>query len=301
MDDRSGSMFGLGFILTGILGTLLFIGYLMTAYQIEEYERGILTRFGRVVEISKPGLHFRMPFVTGLTEVRVDAREITNPKHPANTYTVDNQEVNVVYKAIYKLPGDDENLTWIWVNVSDYAFQLDSFIVDRMKRELGKVNIDRLAQERDAVAKNILTVLKRDIMDVYRITIIDFQLPNIDYTHSYKAAIEKSAEAKAGIETEKQKLEQAKKQAETVETRAAGEAKAYKLKTDAEAEGYKAIGLAKAAALKAEGEALSANQQLVQYELAKRWVGNYPTYVGGGMPLPFTNVPIMLDTPATKR
>lgn len=43
----------------GIAGFLLLLGFLLTFYTVDQYERAVLTRFGHVVQVSEPGLHFR--------------------------------------------------------------------------------------------------------------------------------------------------------------------------------------------------------------------------------------------------
>jgi len=174
-------------------------------------------------------------------------------------------------------------------NAMNYESQLDGMIVDRLKRELGTVNNNSLARERNKVTDAIEKRLGHDLLETYQIKLVSFQMVDITYPNSFRQANERAAEAKAGIEIEENKRLQAIKVAEQVEEKAKGEAKAYKLKTDAEAAGHLAIGLAKAAALEAEGKALTANAKLVEYEQAKRWTGTLPHYMGVGA-LPFMSL-----------
>ena len=42
---------------------LIFLGWLYTGvYQVRQPERGVVLRFGRLLEVTAPGLHFRIPW-----------------------------------------------------------------------------------------------------------------------------------------------------------------------------------------------------------------------------------------------
>ena len=279
----------LGAIVAAISLVASLLVYATCTFQVEEYERAVVTRWGVISDIVGPGLRWRNPLVESVTEFRVDNQRIRNDKHPANVYTVDNQEVNVVYQVIYQLPGSTEGLTFIYKEAQNYEYQLDGLITDRLKRELGTVNINALAQKRNEVTNTIESRLSHDMLEIYKIKLISFQMIDISYTNSFRQAVEKAAEAIAGIETEQQKLEQAKKIADQARERAKGEADAALTRAQAEAEAIKAVGLAQAAALDAQGKALTANARLVEYEQAKRWGGVLPHYMGVGA-VPFLSL-----------
>lgn len=284
-----------------VIAVCMLIVYSLCTFQVEEYERAVITRWGVIADVVGPGLRWRNPLVESVTEFRVDNQILDNKTKPANTYTVDNQEINATYELIYQLPGDDEGIKYVYINARNYESQVAGAVINRMKIELGTVNANSLAQSRGTVVTKIETGLRAELATSFRIKLISFRLLNVDYTDSFRAAVNRAAEAKAGIETEENKRLQAIKVAEQIEEKAKGEAKAYKLKTDSEAEGWRVIGLAKAAALKAEGEALTANAMLVEYEKAKRWTGALPHMMGVGA-VPFLNIDAKaLDAPISKR
>lgn len=268
----------------GILAVCVFIIFLMTYYTVRPYERAVLTRFGQIISVESEGLHFKVPFVNSVTYLRTDIQNIT-PKTAANTYTIDNQEVDVVFSLFYRLPPD--KIEYVYRNVQDFKERLESIAVDRLKAEMGKVNVAHVAEKRGELRDRIRNILIRD-SESLGVQVTDFQLTNLDYTKSFKAAVEQAAAAKAMVETREQELNQARKTAERAEVIAKGEANAVRernrgeadgrlLLATADAKGIELRGEAEAKAIKAQAEALAANQQLVELRKAEKWNGSLPT------------------------
>lgn len=277
-------MFPIKTILGSIVAVCVFILFLTTYYTVDPYERAVLTRFGQLVSVEGEGLHFKMPFVNSVTYIRTDISSIT-PKQAANTYTIDNQEVDVVFSLFYRVPVD--KVEFIFRNVQDYKIRLESIAVDRLKAEMGKINVAHVAEKRGEIRDKIKTIIARDALQL-GIEVTDFQLTNIEYTKSFKVAVEQAAAAKAGVETRDQELNQARKIAERAQVDATGRANAQREEARGQADGRlliaeadaKAIqlrGEAEAKAIKAQADALAANQQLVELRKSERWDGKLPT------------------------
>lgn len=260
--------------LAKILG-LLFVGlllFLSTFYTVGSNEKTVLTRFGAFQSVEGEGLHFKIPFVHSITTYRIDIQKQT-AKAPANTYTIDNQEIDVTPTVLYRVPA--ANVEFIFRNAQDFLPQLETMMVDRLKAEMGKVNAAHVAERRTEVRNKIRDILANDAK-ILGVEIVDFQLSNLDYTKSFRQAVEQAAAAKAGVETKSNELEQERKAAETVRVRAQGAADAVVFAAEAEAKKIKLSGEATADAIKAQTEALAQNVQLVELEKAKRWDGKLP-------------------------
>lgn len=193
--------------------------------------------------------------------------------------------MDVIFKVFYRLPPD--RVAYVYRNVQDFRERLGSIAVDRLKAEMGKVNVAHVAEKRGELRDRIRDVLIRD-GERLGVLVTDFQLTNLDYTKSFKAAVEQAASAKAMVETREQELNQARKVAESTEVRAKGEAAATRERARGEADGRlliamaeaKAIelrGEAEAKAIKAQTEALAANGLLVELRKAEKWNGSLPT------------------------
>ena len=274
-------------IIGGIVGVCGIIVFLLSYYTVEQYERGVLTRFGRVVEISGPGLHFKMPFVNSVHFYRTDIQSMS-PKEGANTYTVDNQEVDVIFTVFYRVSPD--RVQFVYENVQDYKERLFKMAIDRLKSEMGKINVQHVAEKRGDIRDKIKVILEKDATEDLGVLVTDFQLTDIEYTKSFRQAVEGAAAAKATVETREQERVQSIKVAEKVKIAAEGEANAAretaKGKADAivfvaiaDAKAIQMRGEAEAKAIRAQAEALQQNQKLVELRKAEKWDGKLPVQV----------------------
>lgn len=278
----------------GIAVLLLFIIFLMTYFTVEQNEMAIVTRFGHVESVAGPGLHLRMPFVNGTEHYRTDLQAVS-PDKAVNTYTVDNQEVDVLFTVFYRLPAD--KIAYVYENNRDYKQRLYAMTVDRLKAAMGQVNVQSVAEKRGELRDAIKKTLVHDAAP-YGVEVYDFQLTDLQYTDAFRAAVNRAAVAKADIESREYERQQAEKTAAMVKIKAEGEANAAResargaadarlLQATAEARAIQLQGEAQAAAIKAQADALQANENLVSLRKAEKWDGKLPTAIYANAPIPF--------------
>lgn len=289
-------MFGIAGLAVLILG--LFALYLVSPFfTVGEYERTVVTRFGQFSSVAGPGLHLRIPFVNGLETFPINIQRMQ--KDHLNTYTVDNQELDAMVTLNYRIP--ESEVRRVFTTNRDYRANLESFMIDRFKREMGKINITQVAAHRGDVSLAVQKSLAEEAMQLFGIQIVDFQINDIRYTEQYRRAVDAAAIAKAKVEQSEQERRQAEVVAQRQKIQAEGEANAARetargradgelLLATAQAKGKELVGLAEAKALEAQGQALRSNESLVQLEFAKRWSGNLPTNMYASTPLPFLNL-----------
>ncbi len=294
-------------IFSAVLIICTLILFLMTFFTVDQYERVVVTRFGKIVDIAEPGLHFRTPFVNSIYTYRTDILSI-EPKTPANTYTIDNQEVDVIFNLFYRIPPD--RVAYVYQNVQDVRERLFNMVIDRLKSEMGKVNASHVAEQRGAIRERIKNTLLKDT-ETLGVVVTDFQLTDLEYTKSFRAAVEAAATAKAMIETREQERQQSVKVAEKVKIAAEGEANAAretaKGKADAivsvataDAKAIQMRGEAEAKAIRAQAEALQQNQKLVELRKAERWNGELPKQLLSGI-VPFMQFNSVGDEPHVQK
>ena len=288
-------------IVAAIVGVCAIILFLGTFYTVGQNERAVLTRFGKIVEVSEPGLHFRVPFMHGVRKYRTDILSFTpapaakDQTPGVSTYTVDNQEVHVVFTVQYRLKPD--MVAYIYENLQDLEPRLYQIAEDRLKSEMGKVNTSHVAEQRGSIRDGIKKVMQ-DATAGMGIEIVDFQLPNIEYDRTFKLAVQQAASARATVETKEQERQQAIKVAERVKIAAEGEANAARekakgeadaidVRAKAEARAIQIKGEAQATAMRAQANALSANPVLVEMKKAEQWNGVLPAAIYAGAPIPF--------------
>lgn len=283
--------------LIGVIAVAVVLYVVSPFFTVGEYERTVVTRFGQFNSLAGPGLHLRIPFVNGLETFPINIQRMT--KDHLNTYTIDNQELDAAVTLNYRIAEND--VRRVFTTNRDYRANLEAFMIDRFKREMGKINITAVAAHRGDVALAVQKSLVEDAMQLFGITIVDFQINDIRYTEQYRRAVDAAAIAKAKVEQAEQERRQAEVVAQRQKIAAEGEANAARetargkadgelLLATAQAKGKELVGLAEAKALEAQGQALRSNASLIQLEFAKRWSGNLPINMYGSAPVPLLNL-----------
>lgn len=286
--------------LSAMAGLFVLITILSTWYRVGETERTVVARFGEFSTVNGPGLHFRIPFADTIETFNVAIQQVS-PNKPLNTYTVDNQEIDVGFTLFYRVPAD--SVEFLYKNVPDYRERLFRLAIDRFKSEAGKINANELARGRATLRDSVTKVLSADAQRLLRLEVVDFQLTDIHYDEKFLGAVRAAMIAKADVEKIRQEVEKAEQEAIRIKTeaegtanaareRAKGEADARLLVAEAEAKAIKLKGEAEAAAIKAQAEALANNAQLVSLRQAERWNGALPQQMFGGTsgPLPILSI-----------
>lgn len=285
---------GAGRILAAAAGVILIAFLIGSYFTIAQYERGVVTRAGRLSYIAEPGLHFKLPFLDAVRIYRVDIQQFTTP--PLNSYTVDNQEVDATLTVQWQLPV--EQVAFIFTNTPAPEQQLQAMVIDRFKVEAGKINVTDFANNRGAMVRKVYGIVRDEAERLYHLRVTDVQLPNLDYQRSFREAQAQAAVVKTQIEQAQGLKLKADIDATTVKTKAAGEAdaaieaargRAQSLQLEAEAQARATLirGQAEAQAQQLMAEALSRNASLVEYQKALRWNGQLPQNVYAGAPIPF--------------
>lgn len=283
-------------IASACVGLFVAVLFMMTYFTVDQNELTVVTRFGQLEYVAGPGLHFKIPFVNGTQAYRTDILTLS-PEGGVNTYTVDNQEVDIVFTIFFRIPAD--KVAYIYTNNRDYRARLSSLSLDRLKAAMGQVNVQSVAEKRGLLRDTIKTTMVRDAA-VLGIEVVDFQLTDLQFTKSFREAVGNAAVQKANIESREYERQQAEKAAQTAKVTAEGQANATRafaagaadariLQANAEAGAIKVQGEAQALAIKAQADALKANPDLVNLRRAERWDGKLPSSIYGSAPIPFLN------------
>ncbi|RPI44943.1 MAG: prohibitin family protein [Betaproteobacteria bacterium] len=277
----------------GAAAVLVLLVLSSSFFTVQQYERAVVTTWGRYSHTAEPGLNWKVPLVQSAHPIRTDIRTLTpTDAKGVNTYTVDNQEVDIYFNVFYRVPP--KNVPFIYENAQDYKERLFNIAVDRLKSEMGKVSVAHVAEQRGAIRDRIKKVMSNDAA-VLGVDVTDFQLTNIEYTKGFKSAVEQAVTARQMIETREREAAQEKQVAERNRIKAQGEADALLTRAQAEAKSIQLRGEAEAAAIQAQAEALRQNTGLVELRKAEKWNGALPQQLLSGV-VPF----MQFNAPAPK-
>ena len=102
------------FILLGILALVVVIGLLTSFYTVDDKQQAVVTTFGKVTDITEPGLHFKLPF--GIQQV-----------HPVDVNVYQKIELGYTTDASGKVVGETGESTMI---TGDYNIVNVDFFVE---------------------------------------------------------------------------------------------------------------------------------------------------------------------------
>lgn len=230
---------------------------------VDPGHRGIETNLGKVVgEPLAEGLHFYNPFTSDIKEFNVRQETWTAR---TSIFTKDTQRVDVEFAVTYT--ADPKFVTKIFLEVGNEAQLIEKIIkpviLGSIKDAIGQVIADELVSKREVVRKAAHLEVSENLM-AKNVLITDLQFTNLDFDDAYEKAVEEKVVAT-------QKAQKAKNDTVTIEEQAKQTVKTAE---------------AQATAMRIQSAALSQNQGLVQYELAKKWDGKLPVYMlGNSTPL----------------
>src|SRR2546422_4018958 len=120
---------------------------------VQEYERGVIFRLGRLVGARGPGLFFILPFVERM--VKVDLRIVTMDVPRQDVITRDNVTVKVDAVVYFRVVNPEDAVT----KVMDY-FRATSLVAQTTLRSvLGQSDLDELLSKRDEVNQRLQHII----------------------------------------------------------------------------------------------------------------------------------------------
>ena len=235
--------------LIAIAASLVVLGN--TLYVISDFERGITTRFGEIIESDiESGIHYKMPFIDEV--LRFDARILTVDAQPASFFTIEKKRLIVDSYAKWRISDVETYYRALKGNERTAENRLAKRINDGLRNQFGTRTLREVVSgERDLLMKNITEDLNSTVLGSLGIEIVDVRVKRIDLPQEVSSQVfrrmtaERDKEAQELRSTGKEKAERIRASADrerTIEI-----ANAYK-----DAEELRGEGDAKAASIYAE-------------------------------------------------
>jgi len=185
-----------GIIIAIVVVFILLIFLPSTIKIVQEYERGVIFRLGRLTGAKGPGLFLIIPFVDRM--VRMDLRVVTLDVPPQDVITKDNVTVKV-NAVVYFRVVDPQSAV---VKVLDHIRATSQIAQTTLRNVLGQVELDELLASREKLNQMIQKIIDESTepwgIKVSTVNIKDVELPEA-MRRSMAAQAEAERERRAKI------------------------------------------------------------------------------------------------------
>jgi len=168
---------------------ILVVLFLANAIRVlNEYERGVIFRLGRVIAAKGPGLIILIPLVDRMQKVSL--RLIATDVPPQDVITRDNVSVKVNAVIYFRVVDPVKCI----VSVSDYLYATSQLAQTTLRSVCGQAELDDLLSEREKINAHIQEILDNHT-DPWGIKVGLVELKQIDLPQEMQRAIARQAEA----------------------------------------------------------------------------------------------------------
>jgi regulator of protease activity HflC (stomatin/prohibitin superfamily) len=168
---------------------VLVVLFLANAIRIlNEYERGVIFRLGRVIQAKGPGLILLIPYIDRLQKVSL--RLIATDVPPQDVITRDNVSVKVSAVIYFRVVDPVKAI----VSVENYLYATSQLAQTTLRSVCGQGELDDLLAERDKINAHIQTILDSHT-EPWGIKVTVVEVKQIDLPIEMQRAMAKQAEA----------------------------------------------------------------------------------------------------------
>ncbi|MFZ0217035.1 MAG: slipin family protein [Candidatus Dormiibacterota bacterium] len=173
-----------------VVVVLLALILLSTSVRIaREYERGVVFRLGRLIELKGPGLFLIFPF--GFDRAtKVDLRVITLEVPPQEVITSDNVTVKVSAVIFFQVLDARRAITAVF----DYVMATSQIAQTTLRAVLGQSSLDELLGQRDKINRTLQTIIDRQT-EPWGIKVSAVEVKDAELAPTMVRALARQAEA----------------------------------------------------------------------------------------------------------
>jgi regulator of protease activity HflC (stomatin/prohibitin superfamily) len=180
-----GTLFSLPFLLL-----ILFVIILLSAAIkiVQEYERGVIFRLGRLVGAKGPGLFFIIPIVDRM--VKVDLRVVTLDVPTQEAITKDNVTVKVNAVVFFRVIDPSAAV----VQVEDFKRATWNIAQTTLRNVLGQSELDDLLSNREEI-NHLLQQIIDEATEPWGVKVSIVEVKDVELPQTMQRAMAKQAEA----------------------------------------------------------------------------------------------------------
>src|SRR6187200_2588023 len=171
-----------------VVAVLVLVGLALSVRVVQQYEKGVLFRLGRVVGVREPGLRLIVPLIEVLR--RVSLRIVTMPIQSQGIITHDNVSIDVSAVAYYRVTDAVKSV----VAIENVAAAINQIAQTTLRKVVGQHTLDQTLAETDTINLAIREILDHQTED-WGVVVTLVELKDIQLPDSMKRAMARQAEA----------------------------------------------------------------------------------------------------------
>ena len=175
-------------IVITFLAFILFIVVPSAVRIVQEYERGVVFRLGRLVGPRGPGLFLLIPFVERMR--KVDLRTVTLEVPTQEAITRDNVTVKVIAVVYFRVVTPTDAV----VKVLDHVRATSQISQTTLRSVLGESDLDELLSQREALNQRLQRIIDEQT-EPWGVKVSVVEIKDVELPQSMQRAMARQAEA----------------------------------------------------------------------------------------------------------
>jgi regulator of protease activity HflC (stomatin/prohibitin superfamily) len=175
-------------VVIGIIVFILIIVLSATIKIVQEYERGVVFRVGRIVGPRGPGIILLIPFVERMT--KVDLRTLTLDVPAQEVITRDNVTIRVNAVAYFRVVDPNAAI----VNIADHIRATSQIAQTTLRSVLGQAELDELLSEREQINQKLQEIIDQQT-EPWGVKVSIVEVKDVELPDTMQRAMARQAEA----------------------------------------------------------------------------------------------------------
>ena len=168
---------------------VLFVLFLANSIRIlNEYERGVIFRLGRIIAAKGPGLIILIPILDKMQKVSL--RMVTMDVPPQDVITRDNVSIKVSAVIYFRVMDPVKAI----IAVENYLYATTQLAQTTLRSVCGQAELDELLAARDKINSELQEILDKHT-EPWGVKVTVVELKNIDLPQEMQRAMARQAEA----------------------------------------------------------------------------------------------------------
>lgn len=232
-------------------------------YIISPGEVAIKTRMGAIVGSYSEGLHFKMPFIDGITKFSI---QIQRANIKTQAFSKDLQTMNAHLVVNHRIQRDTAISIYRNLGPNYVENIVDPMVQEVFKAIAARYSAESVISERNQLVQELNKEVK-DRLTLKEIIVTDISVVDLDFTEQFLKAVEDKQVADQQAQQAGKLVEKAKRDAEQQIAKSRGEAEALRMQRE-----------------QVTPALIELRKVDAQLKAIEKWNGVLPGYVGGGVP-----------------